>query len=174
MIQHVGAIFTRRGPSQMLRVHTPLISLPAAVSRLMRWAWCWTVNKFTHETRYGNCASVSIHVRPCIAREWERPNKAIFRSAWQNYAIKECSLPILRSNFTNWRSIPPNPLVMHVTKTGRFNLHGLAAIWDEAYQAVSHSAVLSRWGQGRALFHQRFRPDFLNRFTIRSQGLAPC
>jgi hypothetical protein len=70
----------------------------------------------------------------------------------------------------------------HVRKAGKrtrtpakFSRQGiilkkLAANLGGDISSVSHSAVLSRGGQGRALFPQRFRPALYGRLIVRSQA----
>lgn len=51
---------------------------------------------------------------------------------------------------------------------------GFQSIIDRGHRAVSHIAVLSRCGQGRALLAQRFRPAFPSRLTVFSQHGRPA
>lgn len=170
MLKHISAILPGSCPPKMFRVYAPIVPIPATMGGLMHHAWWFAVNNLTCKTCDRDSPPILVHVWARRAWKGKGPEQAVISRKRDNHIVKECSLPISRSNLADWRSIPPNALVVHITKAGRFYLHGLAAFWDEAYRSISHGAVLSRGGQGRALLTQRFRPDFFNGYLSYIQG----
>jgi hypothetical protein len=66
--------------------------------------------------------------------------------------------------------IPVNPPPLIVLLAPISCVDRIAAIWNQAYLAISHVVSPHVRGQGRALLKQRFRPDFPSRIAFHSQG----
>lgn len=163
----IKSIFARRGPAKMLGVAAARIA--TAMSGVCAFG-TGAVTRLTGDMV--NVGSLAPHDYPvtggCLTK---RPYEARIGNMGGDRDVCEIPSRAVRDTTRKWVAILMQAFVMPQAVTK--GLCGLVAIVNRAYRAVSHGAVLSRGGQGRALLKQRFRPDLCTRFTECSQeGLA--
>lgn len=165
----VCRIFGRGSPTQVLGVHAP--SVPAGMCSLMRRARLAAMGFLANNNMRPETFPFNLK-RP-ISPRWkgEWPFQAFFADVGNRH-LDETLLRFGGCHFQDRSAMTLPSLIVGSAKS--LTAMALATAFNAAYSSISHSAVLSRGGQGRALLTQRFRPDFHNRFTLRSQGLAPC
>jgi hypothetical protein len=170
----VGHVFFWRRPSKVKWVNASLVTFPAAMCRLMDARRRLPIFTFTYHACHRDSPAPIVHMGAAPFPDRVGPDQTVCSSKGHYDFIKESGFPMLGSDQAVKRPMPPNSFVMHIAQSMRLYFNRLVAFINRAYRYISHVAVLSRGGQGRALLTQRFRPDFYIRYAVSHQGVAAC